>query len=141
MRILSILGWACLVAWLVVLGVWAYGAATVTASQREAFLRERWELWEQKAAECERLCAKDRELAERAGDAWELLSGHWRLRERLWLYEADVITFWPSWAHLAMRSVGALWDGMISWRVDDRNFIVLGSGPRRALGGGRSDWR
>ncbi len=43
-----------------------------TATQRETFLRERWELAEAKAAECARLCIKDRELAVRAGEAWRL---------------------------------------------------------------------
>lgn len=71
MRLLSILGWSCLLAWLVVLGWWAYGAATVTASQREAFLRERWALAEQKAALCEKRCAQAYELAERSAEAWE----------------------------------------------------------------------
>lgn len=36
MKILSILGWACLVAWLVVLGWWAYGATQATQTAREA---------------------------------------------------------------------------------------------------------
>jgi hypothetical protein len=43
-----------------------------TATQRETFLRERWELAEAKAVECARLCAKDRELSERSAEAWRL---------------------------------------------------------------------
>lgn len=77
MRFLSLVGWACLLAWLVVLGWWAHEATTATQTQREAFLRERWELAEARAAECERLCAADRELAERAAalvrDTWTAL--------------------------------------------------------------------
>lgn len=71
MRLLSIIGWTFLIAWLVVLGWWAHEASTATQTAREAFLRERWELAEQKAALCEKRCAQAHELAERSAEAWE----------------------------------------------------------------------
>lgn len=68
MKILSLIGWACLLVWIVVLGAWSYDATHETASQREEHLRQRIAYLEAVLDAEREHCRASKELAERSAE-------------------------------------------------------------------------